>query len=168
MYWNLSKSWNDFIHDFISLRNGLKLHYVVCNGGQISPKENLFIFIHGFPDSWVLWRYILSEKKLRENAILVALDLPGYGGSDSFPSYGSAAVMEALVESIVEIRKRYNFHRASQNKNVSIIAHDWGCLLSFRLAAEAPQLADRFILGNAPFVSLAFISLQYHLFATCR
>jgi pimeloyl-ACP methyl ester carboxylesterase len=97
---------------------------------------------------------------LQENAILVTVDLPGFGGSDSFPHYGAIEVLEALTEFIVGIREQYlcsdsgdNGQKEDRGDKVFIVGHDWGCLLGYRLAAEAPCLADRFILTNAPHVS---------------
>ena len=32
---------------------------------------------------------------------------------------------------------------------VLVVGHDWGAIVGFRLAAEAPRLANRFILSNS-------------------
>lgn len=96
--------------------------------------------------------------------IVVAVDLPGYGGSDTLEKYSATNVLEALTEFIVAIRLRYGVDKEGESnlKKTIIVAHDWGCVLSMRLAAEAPQLADRFILTNGPLVSrlysLCFLS----------
>ena len=45
---------------------------------------------------------------------------------------------------------------------VVIVAHDWGALVGFRLATEAPVLADRFILSNSVHVrSYITVHLSY-------
>jgi pimeloyl-ACP methyl ester carboxylesterase len=84
-------------------------------------------------------------------------------------------VLEKLTEFIVAIRERYEVETLSSDdelaalirksagvsddphrlspRRVIIVSHDWGCVLATRLAAEAPQLADRFILSNGPLVS---------------
>lgn len=153
-FWNLSKTWSGLNHKFYKLRSGLKLHYVTSDGlsnngtnGVSNNKQYLLIFIHGFPDSWVLWRHLLPSVSLQAQAALVAVDLPGYGGSDSFPSYGAYDVLEALTEFIVGMRDEH------VGKKVCIVGHDWGSILGFRLAAEAGSLADRFVLSNGPHVS---------------
>ena len=109
----------------------------------------------------MLWRYVTQSMLLQGNALLVAVDLPGFGGSDTFPHYGAIEVLEALTEFIVGIREQYLFtdndgdgQREDQPNKVFIVGHDWGCALGYRLAAEAPCLADRFILTNAPHVRL--------------
>jgi pimeloyl-ACP methyl ester carboxylesterase len=86
------------------------------------------------------------------------VDLPGYGGSDSLDDYGSSDVLEALAEFIVGMREKYidpSYRHSDEyghKSQVYIVGHDWGCILSCRLAAEAPSLADRFILTNGPLV----------------
>lgn len=152
----------DFHHRFYVLRNGLQLHYLI-NTPNATPgtpqSKTIVIFLHGVPDNSMLWRYVTQSPVLQENAILIALDLPGFGGSDSFPHYGAIEVLEALTEFIVGMREHYI---SSDNEvdgqwkdypnKVFIVGHDWGCALGCRLAAEAPCLADRFILTNAPHV----------------
>lgn len=91
----------------------------------------------------------------------MAVDLPGFGGSDSFPRYGATEVLEALTEFIVGMRELYlggdkaeDEQKDGQDNRVFLVGHDWGCLLGFRLATEASSLAHRFILTNAPHVSV--------------
>ncbi|ETN40628.1 uncharacterized protein HMPREF1541_04905 [Cyphellophora europaea CBS 101466] len=157
-YWNLSKQpFPGFDHHFHTLRNGRKLHYV-CNKEQKPQSGNLMILIHGFPDSFVLWKGLLQEPAVPlTEATWVAVDLPGYGGSDSFDKY-DVAVLEALAEFIVAMRDTFLTIDGDGVPQAStyIVAHDWGAVLSFRLASEAPSLADRFILTNGPHVALSF------------
>ncbi len=91
--------------------------------------------------------------------------MPGFGGSDSLMRYGATEVMEALTEFIVAMREQYLSVDNNDNNDsgqeeghvnkVLVVGHDWGCALSYRLAAEAPSLADRFILTNGPHPLLA-------------
>lgn len=115
--------------------------------------DNLFIFLHGFPDSSMMWRHLLGEPTIPTGAELVCLDLPNFGGSDTF-DVPDTAVLEAITEFILAIRERHEEALPGNDKDFStiIVAHDWGCAIGFRLAAEAPQLADRFILSNGPHV----------------
>jgi len=87
---------------------------------------------------------------------MVAVDLPGYGGSDSFESYRPDNVLEAITEFVLKMREQYISGGDSEprsNSRVVLVGHDWGALIGFRLASEAPQLADRFILSNSIHVS---------------
>lgn len=95
-----------------------------------------------------MWRYLLQEPAIPKEATLVCVDLPGYGGSDSFKAYDTE-VLESLAEFIVGMREKY---LKNDTLNTYVVGHDWGCVLAFRLASEAPVLADRFILTNGPHV----------------
>lgn len=157
--WNLSREFSGFTHQFLTIHNGFRFHYL-CNEPETSSASTatkpLLIFIHGFPDSWAIWRYVMDSKSLQDAATVVVVDLPGYGGSDQLDEYSATNVLENLANFIVGVRARYGIDNAGTGKAGSqrtiVIAHDWGCVLSMRLAAEAPQLADRFIMSNAPLV----------------
>ena len=154
-FWNLNKSpIPGFHHHFHKLRNGLKLHYI-CNKDRRPQPGALIILIHGFPDSCVMWRHILQEPAIPSiAATYVAVDLPGYGGSDSFDKYDTE-VLESLTEFIVGMRETYlkTLANGQPTSGTYVVGHDWGCVLAMRLASEAPTLADRFILTNGPHVS---------------
>lgn len=155
-FWNLAKSpITGFSHYFHTLRSGLKLHYI-ANKHPRQQSGNLVIFLHGFPDSCMMWRHLLQEPAIpTQEATLVCVDLPGYGGSDSLDIYDTQ-VLEALAEFVVAMRDTYLIPEGTglASANAYIVGHDWGCVLAMRLAAEAPSLADRFILTNGPHVRL--------------
>ncbi|KAL4815224.1 hypothetical protein BDW67DRAFT_176513 [Aspergillus spinulosporus] len=164
--WDLSRKWSVFVHQFHILRSGFKFHYVSNDiDSTTSASRPLVIFIHGFPDSWGVWRHILSEESLQNSATLVAVDLPGYGGSESLDRYSATAVLENLTEFIIAMRKKYGIDgpTATRQQRTIIVGHDWGCVLAMRLAADAPQLADRFILTNGPLVPLAVSNISIRL-----
>ncbi|PWY63720.1 alpha/beta fold family hydrolase [Aspergillus sclerotioniger CBS 115572] len=97
-FWNLSKDC------------GFKFHYVCNDSGNRGPADQakpVVVFIHGFPDSWAIWRHVLSSSSLQESATLVAVDMPGYGGSDSFEEYSATNVLESLTEFVIAIRAKY-------------------------------------------------------------
>ena len=103
----------------------------------------------------MMWRKLLAEPAIpMKSARLVCLDLPGFGGSDHF-DVPDTVVLEAVTEFILAMRELHEDAAAEghQEFGTTIVAHDWGCVIGYRLAAEAPQLADRFILTNGPHVS---------------
>ncbi|KAI9874388.1 MAG: hypothetical protein M1830_009798 [Pleopsidium flavum] len=163
--WNLSKDPHGLNHAFYKLANGFRLHYVSITSSLIARK-NLIIFLHGFPDSWALWRPLLDSSGLRSNSALVAVDLPGYGGSDSLKEYGATDVLEAVAEFVIGMRELCGVDREDDMEGtgirtrVIIVGHDWGCIIGSRLATEAPQLADRFILSNAPHPPLLIANVE--------
>lgn len=142
--WNIHKSpLPSFSHYFHRLQNGYQLHYI-ANKPPHPQQKSLAIFIHGFPDSYALWENILTDSNTNlGDAVYVCVDMPGFGGSDSLPVHDTS-VLDALADFIIAIRDAYG------DASVYVIAHDWGAVVTNRLAAEAPELADRFILLNGP------------------
>jgi pimeloyl-ACP methyl ester carboxylesterase len=102
----------------------------------------------GFPDSFLLWRHILQSPELSRNNVLIAVDLPGYGGSDSLLHYGPYEMLEAITEFILDMRRQY----LQEDKRVVVTTHDWGALVGSRLASEAAQLADHWIITSGMIV----------------
>lgn len=84
-----------------------------------------------------------------QNHIVVAVDLPGYGGSDGVPSYGAFDVLETMSEFIIGMRQQF----LQDDKKVVVVTHDWGALIGCRLVAEAKALADHWIITSAIIVS---------------
>jgi pimeloyl-ACP methyl ester carboxylesterase len=164
--WNLSKDYSGLSHHFITLANGFKFHLVsnVTPGSPaaLNADKPLVIFIHGWPDSSGIWRYVAGSPDLQESANVVAIDLPGFGGSGRLEKYSATRVLEHLTELILTLRIKYGVDNDSESrkKRTIIVAHDWGCVLSMRLASEAPALADRWILSNGPLVCFCFILVQ--------
>ncbi|CAG7924112.1 unnamed protein product [Penicillium olsonii] len=170
--WNLSKDYEGLSHHLLTLQSGFKFHFLsndTPNTAQtIASDKPLVIFIHGFPDSWAIWRHIIKNPALQQAVSIVAIDMPGYGGTDSLEKYTATNVLEKLTELIVTLRTQYGVdtHAESNKKKTVIVAHDWGCVLSMRLAAEAPSLAHRFILSNGPSVKLVESNVRRILFSS--
>jgi len=128
------------------------------------------IFLHGFPDSWALWQWHLSSEKLVQNHTLIALDLPGYGGSDSLQDYGATSVLEAVGQFILEMRWMYlkpdeetdgrpiggPLGGSTEKGRCVVVSHDWGGAIAIRLASEAGQLADHWVISNTIHVGVSF------------
>ncbi|CAG8092272.1 unnamed protein product [Penicillium salamii] len=170
--WNLSKDFEGLSHHLLTLQSGFKFHFLSNDtpntAETIGSEKPLVIFIHGFPDSWAIWRHIIKNPALQEAVSIVAIDLPGYGGTDSLDKYTATNVLEKLTELIVTLRTQYGVdtETESNKKKTVIVAHDWGCVLSMRLAAEAPSLAHRFILSNGPSMKLVESNIRRLLFSS--
>ncbi|KAF1842999.1 alpha/beta-hydrolase [Cucurbitaria berberidis CBS 394.84] len=134
-----------FKHAFFKTSAGPRLHYVVNENLKLSAPKNVAIFIHGFPDSFLLWRHILQSPELLRSHILIAVDLPGYGGSDGLSAYDSYEVLETLSEFIIGMRELF----LQENKKVVVVTHDWGAIIGARLASEAKELADHWVITSA-------------------
>eukprot|EP01040_Poterioochromonas_malhamensis_P007132 gene7132-7703_t len=89
-------------------------HYV-DEGNESGP---VVLFIHGFPESWYVWRYILPmiDKRYR----LIAIDLKGFGRSNT-----SSADYEwhSIGREINGFMKSLNIDK------YFVVSHDWGTLL---------------------------------------
>jgi pimeloyl-ACP methyl ester carboxylesterase len=105
--------------------------------------------VHGFPDSYLLWRHLLQDPALQQTNTLIALDLPGYGGSDGLPNYGPNEMLETMAETIIALRKQF----LQDGRKCVVVSHDWGALTCARLASEASELADRWLITSAIIVS---------------
>ncbi|KAJ5774370.1 hypothetical protein N7457_009266 [Penicillium paradoxum] len=169
--WDLSKKLDGLSHHMLTLQSGFKFH-LVSNDTPNTPEtinsdKPLVILIHGFPDSWAIWRHIIKTPSLQNAVSLVAIDLPGYGGTESLDKYNATNVLEKLTELIITLRTQYGVDTDSESnkKRTIIVAHDWGCVLSMRLAAEAPSLAHRFILSNGPSIKLIESNIRRLLFS---
>lgn len=155
--WSLTTSAEKqhYTHAFLPLRAGLRLHYLAS---ILTPPptnrtntKTLIIFLHGFPDSSHIFAHHLSPP-LTRHAQLIALDLPGFGGSDALPTYAADEVLNALVAAILQLKSRY-LPRAGEGKCV-LVGHDWGAALTARLATETTGLLDRAVLLNGPVPTL--------------
>ncbi|KAF2875460.1 Alpha/Beta hydrolase protein [Massariosphaeria phaeospora] len=144
-YWDVSQEpLPGFSHKFFKLKNGKQLHYVVNPANSATRARNVAIFIHGFPDSYLVWRQLLQSPNLQSH-VLIAVDLPGFGGSDGLKHYGPEEVLEALTAFILAMQEQY---LRSEGKLV-MVTHDWGGIVGARLASEAKQLAHHWILAGA-------------------
>ncbi|KRT79456.1 hydrolase [Oryctes borbonicus] len=79
-------------HKYVKLKK-VKLHYVEA-GYRDQP---LMLFLHGFPDCWISWRYQISF--FAEYFRVVTLDLKGFGDSDK-PIWRSEYCLEILLEEL--------------------------------------------------------------------
>jgi pimeloyl-ACP methyl ester carboxylesterase len=61
-------------------------------------------------------------------------------------------MLEAMTEFILDMRKQY----LHPDRKVVIATHDWGALVGARLASEAGQLADHWIITSGIIVSWTF------------
>ncbi|KAI7505013.1 hypothetical protein KC347_g8122 [Hortaea werneckii] len=144
--WSLETSKHQ--HSFVEA-NGLQLHCLSNNATQRAP--NLVILLHGFPDSAHVFDNLLASRRLANtDSKLVALGLPGYGGSDTPKDFGAESMLNAIIEAIVELKKR---HLDSGNQpghgQCILLGHDWGGAIAFRIAAETEQLVDRVVVLNS-------------------
>ena len=148
-------------HNFIKLSAGTTIHYLTEDGPTSIPRHDsktgrdLVIFLHGWPDSSLLWlktwAHLSTSSSPASSSTLVAPDLPGFGASDGLPVYDGDHVLNAIAEFIYRMRQKY----MGSGGKLLLVSFDWGGAIAGRLAVEAPDIADHFILINGPV--LAFV-----------
>jgi pimeloyl-ACP methyl ester carboxylesterase len=122
----------------------VKIHYVVNASADTPPSRNVAVFVHGFPDSFLLWRHVLQTPALQDSHTLIAVDLPGYGGSDGLSEYSANEMLETMAEFVIGIRQQF----LQEDRKCVVVSHDWGALICARLSAEASELADHWIITS--------------------
>jgi len=71
-----------------SVSGGVILHYVI--GGHGAP----VVLLHGWPETWYAWRYVMPA--LAKNYTVIAPDLPGLGDSSKPTGYDGKTVAEDI------------------------------------------------------------------------
>jgi len=115
--------------------NGVKIHYASLGSGP------LVIMIHGFPDYWYSWRRQMEG--LADRFQVVAIDQRGYNLSDR-PAGVENYDMRLLVGDAIAV-----IRHLGQQKAV-VVGHDWGGMVAWQLAMNAPEVVDRLIILNLP------------------
>ncbi|KAI6821118.1 hypothetical protein KC340_g13058 [Hortaea werneckii] len=158
--WNLETSKHQ--HSFVEA-NGLQLHCLSNNDTQRA--SNLVILLHGFPDSAHVFDNLLASRRLAStDSKLVALGLPGYGGSDTPMDFGAESMLNAVIEAIVELKKRHlDSEIQNGNGQCILLGHDWGGAIAFRIAAETERLVDRVVVLNSMHLTHAKARLSIHV-----
>ena len=95
------------------------------------------VFVHGVPDTSHLWDGVRSHLA-RTDA--VALGLPGF--ASPLPA-GFKSTKEEYVDWIIRQLER-------QSEPVDLVGHDWGCLLTVRIASLRPDLVRTWAAGSGP------------------
>lgn len=132
-------------HSYVKLEN-TKLHYIEAG----NRSNSTVLLLHGFPDSWLGWRYQISE--LSEFFHVIALDLKGFNDSDK-PLWRFEYTPKRICE---ELRK---FLIAISAKSVSIVGHDLGAIIGWTFAHTNPELVDKFVSVATPHPNLLWDNL---------
>lgn len=95
------------------------------------------VFVHGVPDTPRVWEPLLGRLDRDD---VVAVRLPGFGCDR--PA-GFAATKEAYVEWLLA-------ELAGLDGPVDLVGHDWGCLLTLRVASLGFEGLRSWAAGNGP------------------
>lgn len=106
--------------------NGITVHYVQAGTNKAAP----ILLLHGFPQSWLIWRDLIP--KLAEDHYVLAVDLRGYGDSsrpEGLHEYDNEK-MAADVYGLVQLLEL---------ENIAMIGHDRGARVTRRYALDYPE-----------------------------
>ena len=115
--------------------SGVKIHYASLGKGP------LVVMIHGFPDYWYTWRHQMEA--LAGDYQCVAIDQRGYNLSDK-PKGVENYDMKLLVGDVIAVIKHLKQEKAI------VVGHDWGGMVAWQTALNAPQFVERLIILNLP------------------
>jgi len=121
---------------------GVNIHYVEAgaNCSSHSPRQTI-VFLHGFPEYWGTWHAQLNY--FSEQYRVIAPDLPGYNLSDK-PQAQSFFEVPNLIQFIAKF-----IQGVAPQEKITLVAHDWGGVIAWPLAAFFPQLVERLVILNA-------------------
>lgn len=125
----------DLEHRFVDLANGQRLHAVVAGAGE--P----VIFLHGFPEFWLMWREALEH--VGRDRMAIAPDQRGFNLS-SKPASVRDYRAKLLVEDVIQFADALGLGR------FVLVAHDWGGAIAWNVAAWHPARVRRLVILNAP------------------
>jgi pimeloyl-ACP methyl ester carboxylesterase len=114
--------------------DGTLLH--VAEAGDPAAATRL-LCLHGWPESWAAFEPMMAL--LQDEAYMVAIDLPGIGGSTTPPASGTKRAIAACVRGLVE-RMRL--------ANATVVGHDVGGMVAHALLRWHPGTVARAVLMN--------------------
>lgn len=116
--------------------NGIEMNVVSAGEGPA------VLLLHGFPDTHAIWRHqipALVEAGYR----VIAPDLRGCGLTE-MPAGGARAYkLKTLVADVIALLD------ALKLKQVRLVGHDWGAVISWQLVLRHPERFERYIAMSA-------------------
>ena len=122
-----------FQHDYADVGE-VRLHYVTAGAGPA------VVLIHGWPQTWYMWRNQITELASRYRVI--SPDLRGLGDS-SRPVGGYDK--KTLAQDIWQL-----VHGVLGEERIFVVGHDWGGPTAFALAAQHRDAVRRLAIFDAP------------------
>lgn len=121
----------------------LNLRYL--EAGDVSKPT--VIFIHGTPGSWSAFAAYVNDPVLQQQAHLISIDRPGWGGSTL-----SDGKFEPGVEAQSALLKDWLCAVSAQSaaNRVILVGHSWGGTLAPRLAMDHPDCVSAILILAGP------------------
>jgi len=118
----------------------LVINEVLVNYIDVNPESrNVFVFLHGWQSSAQAWSGIM-ERLSTKGVRLVAIDLPGFGGS---PLPKTAWGVGEYAEMVRAFSQKLGIHR------IILVGHSFGGRVAIKLSATVPDLVSKLVLVDA-------------------
>ncbi|MFB4308129.1 alpha/beta fold hydrolase [Actinomadura sp. GTD37] len=125
-------------HDMVAVED-VMLH--VAEAGD--PAGRPYLFLHGWPESWRTWTGVMRAAGAGDR--LIAIDLPGIGGSSGSVAGGAKARIAEVVHGLVE---------KLGLDGLTLVGHDAGGMVAYaylrRYGADRVVIMNTVIPGVAP------------------
>jgi pimeloyl-ACP methyl ester carboxylesterase len=95
------------------------------------------LFMHGWPDSHLLWRHQVAAV-VAAGYRAIAPDLRGFGESDKPTAVEAYRIVHSVADMVAVLD-------ACGVEKARIVAHDWGAVPAWGLAAFVPERVDRLV-----------------------
>jgi pimeloyl-ACP methyl ester carboxylesterase len=124
---------SQFRHDYAGLGD-VRLHYVSAGQGPA------VVLLHGWPQTWYMWRDIIPG--LAERYRVIAPDLRGLGDSSRpVGGYDKKTIARDVWRLV---------HDVLGEKRLFVVGHDWGGPVAFALAAQHREAVRRVAIFDVP------------------
>jgi pimeloyl-ACP methyl ester carboxylesterase len=120
-------------HDHADLGD-VRLHYVTAGQGPA------VVLLHGWPQTWTMWRDIMPGLAARYRVI--APDLRGLGDSSRPVGGYDKRTLAGDIWRLV--------HEVLGEERLFVVGHDWGGPTAFALAAQRRESVRRVVIFDAP------------------
>src|SRR5262249_18614619 len=96
------------------------------------------LLLHGFPDSWHLWRHQIDALAGAGHRV-VAPDLRGFGETDKPEGVDAYSITRAALGDVTALMDTLDLERAA------VVGHDFGGALGWVVAMLAPERVTRLV-----------------------
>lgn len=116
--------------------DGYDVHVAAAGDPDGSP----VVLVHGWPQHWWAWRELIPAL-VSAGRRVYAPDLRGFGWSGT-PGWGYSTTQYT--------QDLFDLMDAAGLARTDLVAHDWGCVVGYRAALEAPERFGRYVAMSAP------------------
>jgi soluble epoxide hydrolase/lipid-phosphate phosphatase len=127
----------------VKTKRSLEYTYYISRTSEANVSRPALLFLHGFPDSHLLWYKVVAGLSDLETRILVP-DLLGYGGT-SKPRDVTLYSYSGMASDLNDIL------RAEKILKVIVIGHDWGSWMAQRFYLHLPEMVAGVVLLNVEY-----------------